>query len=73
MDKPKFKVGKKVKFHTDPDGMGGVVKGFSYNSESGFIYTITSRYFDKEINDMVEGQKICREDELVEVKEKKDK
>lgn len=65
----KFKVGDKVKFVDDADSMAGNVLSISWNSESGFVYVISSKYFDSEKHDMIIGSKICKEDELVAVTE----
>ena len=67
---PKFKIGQKVKFANDHDRTTGEVLSLSFNSESasekesGWVYKISSKYFDPELHDMVEGHKICKEEEL---------
>lgn len=70
MEPAKFKVGNNVKFIDDADAMAGKVLSIGYTSEEGYTYKISSRHFDAAINDMVEGYKICREEELVAVKTK---
>lgn len=67
MEAPKFTVGQKVKFSTDHDGHAGVIEDMTWSASEGYRYTISSRYFDSAINDMVVGHKICREDELLDM------
>lgn len=69
MEQPKFTIGQKVKFVNDHDVHAGLVQGFSYDSNSGYSYKISSKTYDIESNSMVEGIKNCREEELVEVKD----
>src|SRR5690349_19698704 len=73
MEQPKFKIDQLVKFKNDHDRMTGQVLAYSYHSanvtdnHSGWVYTISSKYYDAELHDMVEGHKICREEELVDM------
>lgn len=70
MDAPQYKIGDKVKFKGDNDGIAGEVLSISYDSERGYTYKISSRYFDPALNDMVDGYRIGQEKELVSVKTK---
>lgn len=47
--------------------MTGQVIEFKWDSTNGYTYTISSKYYDIERNDMVDGIKICREAELVDM------
>lgn len=67
MDQPVFQVGQKVKFSGDHDRLTGTVLSFSYDSETGYTYKISSKYYDADRNEMVEGIKICKESELVDM------
>jgi len=67
MEQPKFHIGQQVKFIHDHDRMTGTVLSFSYHSDTGFVYTISARYYDSERNEMAEGQKLCREAEVVDM------
>jgi hypothetical protein len=67
MEQPKFKVGQKVKFKDDHDRLTGEVLSFSYDSEKGYTYKISSKYYDADLHDMVTGMKTCAEDELVDM------
>jgi len=64
---PKFEEGQRVKFTGDSDGQTGQIQSISYDSASGYSYRITSKYYDQEKNDMVEGLKICNESEIVDM------
>lgn len=73
MEQPKFQIGQQVKFVNDHDRMTGKVLSTSFHSANvsdkytGWEYTISSKYYDAEINDMVEGIKRCKEEELVDM------
>lgn len=67
MEAPQFSVGQKVKFNSDHDSLTGQVLEIAYNSQTGYHYTISSRYYDAELNNMVEGVKHCTEAELVDM------
>lgn len=62
--KPKYEVEQKVKVIGDPDALAGRIVEQFYKGEAGWSYKITSRYFDKELNEMVDGFKICGENEI---------
>jgi hypothetical protein len=64
---PKFALDQQVKFLNDHDRMTGKVISFSWDSENGYTYKISSRYYSVELHDMVNGIKICREEELVDM------
>ena len=66
---PKFEVGQSVRFTGDHPKEKGVVMDIIYDSNTGFSYRISSKYYDIESNDMVEGIKFCTEDELVDMTE----
>jgi hypothetical protein len=64
MDQPKYAIDQQVKFSGDHDRLTGTVKEIKWDSAKGFTYYITSKFYDLESNSMVEGVKICKEDEL---------
>lgn len=61
---PKYKVGDRVKVKGDRDALAGHVLDIYYDGQRGWSYKISSRYFDEEINNIVEGHKTCNEDEI---------
>lgn len=63
----KFKVGQKVKVIND--GEIGEILSFSYDSENGFKYTISSKEVDIPNKAVIDGVKTCLEAELEEVKD----
>lgn len=65
--KPKFKIGDKVKFFKDHDGLVGEITSFAYVPElKTFRYTFTAKQVDV-INETIhDAIRICLEDELVE-------
>lgn len=67
MDQPLYEVGQQVKYKEDNDRLTGVVKAVKWDSEKGFTYEITSKFFDGESFEIVEGLKICTQDELVDM------
>ena len=67
MNQPIFTIDQQVKFSGDHDRMTGKVLSFSYDSETGYTYKISSKYYDADLNDMVEGIKICKESELTDM------
>ncbi len=68
--KAKFEVGQKVK--VKQDGEVGAIVAFSYSSESGFRYSVSSKEVDIEKKEVIHGVKNCLEDELEAVKEAKE-
>lgn len=66
---PKFTIGQTVKFVNDPDKQAGQVLSYSFDG-SEFLYRITGRSVDVESQTVLEGIKVCRENELVEIKVK---
>lgn len=69
MEGPKFTIGQKVKFQNDDDREYGEVLSFSYDPQNGWTYKISGRELDHIAKDIVQGIKICREDELVDMTE----
>jgi hypothetical protein len=73
LPQPKFSVGQQVKFVNDHDGLTGKVLSLSFHSANvtdeytGFEYRISSRYYDAALNEMAEGYKLCKEEELVDM------
>jgi hypothetical protein len=63
--KLKFEIGQKVKCL---DGEIGEVLSFSYSSERGAVYTVSSREVDLKAREVVDGIKTCMESELKGVK-----
>ncbi len=63
---PQFEVGQKVTVTGDAKVSISTVVEQYYKAE-GWSYKITARYFDEELNDMVDGFKICGEAELAAV------
>lgn len=72
MIKQKFQIGQEVRFKGDHEKDSGVVIGFSYSKDAGFVYQITSREVDVELKQIIEGVKTCREKELIAI-EKEEK
>lgn len=64
---PKFEIGQLVKFVNDKDSDAGKVVSYSYDSENGFVYKITSKEVDMELKEILNGFKTCKEGELMEV------
>lgn len=62
MDQPKFTVGQTVKIIGDK--MAGKVASFTYDSSDGYTYRITSKFYNPEKQDMVEGIATVKEAEL---------
>lgn len=60
--KNKFKVGDKVKTINDPEI--GEVLDFSYDSAVGYTYRISSKEVDIINKIIVDGVKICKENEM---------
>jgi hypothetical protein len=77
LPQPKFAIGQQVKFFNDHDRMTGKVLSFTFHSANasdeytGFEYRISSRYYDQELNEMIDGYKICKEEELQDMKDYK--
>jgi hypothetical protein len=64
---PKFNVDQLVKFKEDHDRMTGKVLSYSWDSENGYTYKVSSRYYDVNEHGMIDGIITCREDELVDM------
>lgn len=64
---PKFDIGQQVKFINDPDSHKGNIISYSFDGDT-FTYRLTSEVYDPELNQMISGIKICKQDELLEVK-----
>lgn len=58
----KFNVGDKVKTINDPET--GEIMDFSYDSAVGYTYRISSKEVDIINKSIVDGIKICKENEL---------
>jgi len=69
MNEPKFKIGQLVKFINDDDTEAGDVLGFYYDPAFGYTYKISAREVDLVAKKVINGSKICREEELVSVEE----
>lgn len=65
----KFQIGEKVKFINEPNSKSGEIVGLSFG-ENGWIYTIKAKFVDMAAEEVVEGIKTGREDEL-EISEEK--
>lgn len=64
--KPKFKVGQTVK--DKATGEEGQVLSFTYHSETGFVYQVSSKEVDVAKKEIIEGIKHCSDKELEAVK-----
>lgn len=63
MNNPLFQIGNKVRVIND-SRMAGEIVSYSFDSINGYLYRITSRYYDAEKNEMIEGVMTCREVEI---------
>lgn len=69
MKQPKFEIGQKVRLINDTK-MSGNILSLSFDSDSGYTYKISSKYYDAEKNEMIEGVMICKESEIEKYPEK---
>lgn len=68
---PKYAIGDEVRFIGDHQRNYGKVLDFYYSADAqSWFYRITSRAVDNESMEVIEGVKICREDELQKVENK---
>lgn len=67
----KFEIGQKVRFIGDTENDAGEVLSLSFDGEN-WTYKISSKEVDHAKKEIINGIKICREDELVEIKEVKE-
>lgn len=67
---PKYTIGQSVYFKGDLPEEAGQVLSYSFDGTS-FTYVISSKEVDIKAKKIIEGVKHCKEDELVEVEEKK--
>lgn len=66
MKENKFEIGQKVRFIGDSENDAGEVLSLSFDGEN-WSYKISSKEVDHARKEIIEGVKICLEDELVEV------
>lgn len=60
-----FELNQKVTLKAEENGKPKEIIKMTWTSEGGYLYALSSKYFDAKLNEMVEGEEIHREDELV--------
>lgn len=64
MDTPKFSIGQKVKFIGEPDSEAGEIVSFSFHSDGGYLYQVSSKEVDVTAKTIYTGIKHAKESEL---------
>jgi len=66
---PKFKVGQEVKEKGLENSEGGAITKILYDSDIGFRYVFEAKEVDHKLKRVIDGHKICSEEELEEFDE----
>lgn len=66
---PKFEVGEEVKEIGLPNIEGGAITRILYASDTGFRYVFEAKELDHKLKRVINGHKICTEEELEEFDE----